>query len=509
MATIQNVCSQEELREKIFAIFGESLEKRDLEGCLKSLEVIEAEATKLFWQATEAQPGIYVVLEGRIRILDNSDNLIATVSSGAAFGEQSLFKEQNFLFLAAKASTSVKLCFIRGAILSDLMGKNPQIRDILYKRAEFWDLLLLCRQNSQIPSNISLEQMFKALFLFERYQIKPGENISELHSNSKILLLQQGELRSERGETFLPGKIYTNLTEKLQVIQPSVVYRLNNADSNAALEQCPQLDRWSDPSEASPSTESRNNSNSWVKPSGINSERKVIPFPAKVKEEKEKRVLFPSPKVKAKQFWQSFTKSYPFFAQQSGSDCGAACLVMIARHWGQHLSANRVREIANVNREGASLRSLAAAAESVGFASRPVKATLDKLAQQTLPAVAHWEGKHYIVVYEITPQKVIVCDPAIGQRSFSHSEFKAKWTGYALLLQPTVKLKDNEGKSTGLWKYLELVKPHWKILLEIFIASLVIQVFGLITPLFTQLLLDKVIVQGSIVTLNADSISSM
>jgi ABC-type bacteriocin/lantibiotic exporter with double-glycine peptidase domain len=58
------------------------------------------------------------------------------------------------------------------------------------------------------------------------------------------------------------------------------------------------------------------------------------------------------------------------------------------------------------------------------------------------PAIAHWEGKHYIVVYEITPKKVIVCDPAIGQLSLTHAQFQAGWTGYALLLQPTALLKE-------------------------------------------------------------------
>ena len=504
MGTVLSVFSQKQLFSKIVPILGESLAEQDIKGCLKDLEIIEPKAVKLFWQSTEAKPGIYVVLGGRVRILNNSDNLIATVSSGTAFGEQTLFREQPFLFLAARASSSVKLCFIPDEVLYELMKTNPQIREHIYKRAEFWDLLVLSRQNSQLPSSTSPEKLFKALSQFERYQIQLGEDISELHLNTKLLLLQQGELKNARDEKLIPGYIYTNLQEKLQVIQPTIAYRLKNAESIAVLEQCPQLDRWSDPSEVLPSTEDyKNSSKSWVKPSRINSERKVIPFPPQGKQEQDKRLLFPSPKVKAKQFWQNFTKSYPFFAQQSGSDCGAACLVMIGRYWGQRLSANRVREIANISRDGASLRSLAAAGESVGFASRPVKATLDKLSQQTLPAVAHWEGKHYIVVYQITSKKVIVCDPAIGQCSFTHDEFKAKWTGYALLLQPTVKLKDAEGKSTGLWKYLELVKPHWKILVEIFVASLIIQVFGLITPLFTQLLLDKVIVQGSIVTLNA------
>lgn len=504
---MQNVFSQEHLYKRITASLGESITQQEMQSCLKEVEIIEPPGAKLFWQATEAKSGIYIVLAGKVRLLDDSDNLIVTESSGGCFGEQSLFteqNEQNFLSLAARASTSLKLCFIPSKALYGLIEKYPQMGEHLHKRAEFWDLLVKFHQNSQLPRSTSPQKMFKALSLFERYQIQPGEVVSELCVDSKLLVLRQGEMKNPRGEKWIPGKIYTNIEENLEATQPTIAYRLKNSDWIAALEQWEQLAQWSDPSEATPIRKpSRNSSSPWAKPSGFIGERKVIPFPSQAKQEQKKPLLFPSPKVKAKQFWQSFTKIYPFFAQQSGSDCGAACLVMIGRYWGQRLSANRVREIANVNRDGASLRSLAAAAETVGFASRPVKATLDKLAQQTLPAVVHWEGRHYIVVYEITPKKVIVCDPAIGQRSFTHAEFKAKWTGYALLLQPTVKLKDAEGKNTGLWKFFELVKPHWKILTEIFVASLLIQVFGLITPLFTQLLLDKVIVQGSIATLNA------
>jgi ATP-binding cassette subfamily B protein len=168
-----------------------------------------------------------------------------------------------------------------------------------------------------------------------------------------------------------------------------------------------------------------------------------------------------------------------------------------------------LRDTANVGRSGASLRGLTAAAESIGFTTRPVKASLDKLAQQPLPAIAHWEGRHYIVVYEITPKKVIIGDPAIGQLSLTHAEFKAGWTGNALLLQPTALLEETPEERTPLWQFLELVKPHWKVLLEVFIASVFIQVFGLITPLFTQLLLDRVIVQGSTLTLNAVGLGLM
>ncbi|WP_192881554.1 peptidase domain-containing ABC transporter [Nostoc sp. CENA543] len=215
------------------------------------------------------------------------------------------------------------------------------------------------------------------------------------------------------------------------------------------------------------------------------------------------KAYFPHPSQRVGHLLQKVTRRYPFFAQQSASDCGAACLVMVSRYWGKRVSVNRLRDIANVDRNGASLRGLSAAAESIGFSTRPVKASLDQLAKQNLPAIAHWEGKHYIVVYQITSKHVIVADPAIGQRTLTHEEFKADWTGYTLLLQPTVFLKDTQEATTPFWQFFELVKPHGLVMFEVFIASVFIQIFGLITPLFTQLILDRVVVQRSELTLFA------
>ncbi|MEH1855439.1 MAG: peptidase domain-containing ABC transporter [Nostoc sp.] len=220
-------------------------------------------------------------------------------------------------------------------------------------------------------------------------------------------------------------------------------------------------------------------------------------------EKKISKAYFPNPTVQVGHLWQRAMRRYPFFAQHSASDCGAACLVMVSRYWGKRFSVNRLRDIANVDRNGASLRGLLVAAESIGFATRPVKAGLQQLAKQKLPAIAHWEGKHYIVVYEITPKYVIVADPAIGQRTLSHAEFKANWTGYTLLLQPTAMLKDTKETSTPFWQFFELMKPHSLVMLEVFIASVFIQIFGLVTPLFTQLILDRVVVQRSELTLTA------
>jgi ATP-binding cassette subfamily B protein len=176
---------------------------------------------------------------------------------------------------------------------------------------------------------------------------------------------------------------------------------------------------------------------------------------------------------------------------------------MVGRFWGKQFSLNQLRSIANVDRAGTSIKGLMNAAESLGFASRPVKASLDQLAKQPLPAIAHWEGKHYVVVYRISRNRVIVSDPEIGRRQLTHAEFRQGWTGYTLLLQPTIDFKNAPETKEFLWRFLALVKPHWKLMIEVLLASVMLQIFGLATPLLTQILLDHVVVQQSESTFTA------
>ncbi|MBO1051174.1 MAG: ATP-binding cassette domain-containing protein [Dolichospermum sp. DET73] len=380
--------SQEQLVTQIRQVLGDGLSDQAVIDCTKALEIIEPPVAKQFWQATTAKPGIYVVLTGKVRLLDSSNNLINTLTSGSSFGELTLFPEQDFSSYVARASINLKVAYLPQAILTKVMGEFPSVYHLLLNKAE----LINTANSSEIP-------------LIEAPRTVNSANLP----------------------------------------QP------------------------------------------------------IIPAPTQVKKRPQ---YFPIPTVVVGNWWRKFTKRYPFFEQQSAADCGAACLVMVGRYWGKNLSINRLRDLANVSRSGASMRSLSAAAESLGFATRPVKASLDKFAQQSLPAIAHWQGRHYIVVYEITKKQVIVADPAIGQRQLTIKEFLAGWTGYALLLQPTTSLKKTQEANTPFWQLFDLVKPHFQVLLEVFIASVLIQVFGLITPLFTQLLLDRVIVQGSILTLN-------
>ena len=343
-------------RQQIGDVLGHTFSKSEFSNFLQQIKRIEPKVGK-FWQSEEAEAGVYLVVAGKVRLIDRNSELITNLKAGESFGESTFFSDADFQAYSARASRNLELCYLPPELLLTLVRKHPQIQEHLYRQAQ--------KFNSLIAG-------------------------------------------SDRAET--------------------------------------QIIPLAKPAEASAKTE-------------LKTAKKV------------NKAYFPNPSLKIGHLWQKVSRRYPFYAQQSSSDCGAACLVMIGRYWGKKFSVSRLRDIANVDRNGASLKGLAAAAESIGFTTRPVKASLDRLAKQNLPAIAHWQGKHYIVVYQVTKDSVIVGDPAIGQRSLTHQEFKEDWTSYAMLLQPTALLKDAPEASTPFWQFFELVKPHGVVLLEVFVAS--------------------------------------
>ncbi|MBI4396254.1 MAG: peptidase domain-containing ABC transporter [Elusimicrobia bacterium] len=192
-----------------------------------------------------------------------------------------------------------------------------------------------------------------------------------------------------------------------------------------------------------------------------------------------------------------FTRSprrFPWIAQQDETDCGAACLAMISRHYGKRFSVTRLRDLCNVGREGATLLSVSAAAECLGFQTRGVRTAYDLLRQADLPAIAHWQGYHFVVVFRMTETETWLADPGVGIRRMTRAEFEAGWTRMALLMAPTPDFARQPEKKTVLARFLPLLAPHRIALSEALGCALLMNLFGLATPLFIQTIVDRVVV---------------
>ena len=179
-------------------------------------------------------------------------------------------------------------------------------------------------------------------------------------------------------------------------------------------------------------------------------------------------------------------------------DCGAACLGMICRHFGRKVSLARIRQLCHTATDGTSLKAISRAATELGLAARPLKISFRNLPLMPLPAIVHWEGNHWVVLYDVDEQLVRVADPALGLRKVSRREFETKWTGYAALFDYTPAFEEApESKPTLTW-VLPFLSRFKVILLQALGLAITVSFLQLLFPVFTQMVVDKVIVENDL-----------
>jgi subfamily B ATP-binding cassette protein HlyB/CyaB len=191
-------------------------------------------------------------------------------------------------------------------------------------------------------------------------------------------------------------------------------------------------------------------------------------------------------------------RRFPLVEQAEEMDCGAACLAMLCKQYGIPMTLGKLRELANVTTQGATLDSLARVGESLGFTTRGVQCTYQSLLGFDLPFIAHWEGYHYIIVYGISKRHVWVADPAVGFKKMSLEEFERGWTGTCLLFTPGPNMVEMAASRSPWVRFVGYLKPYKNILAHLFMATFVIQVLGVAPPVIIQNILDGVIVHQNI-----------
>jgi ABC-type bacteriocin/lantibiotic exporter with double-glycine peptidase domain len=183
-----------------------------------------------------------------------------------------------------------------------------------------------------------------------------------------------------------------------------------------------------------------------------------------------------------------------FIQQVDEMDCGAACLAMVARAFGRRVSLARTRQLVNAGSDGASLRSICRGGEELGLATRSVKTSARHLDHMPLPAIVHWDEHHWIVLAAVGPEHVQVVDPAVGGRRLTREAFERRWSGYAALFDYTPALEQAPPSTRTLAWMWPLVRPHATLLLEALGLAVVVSVLQMVLPVFTQVIVDRVLV---------------
>ena len=187
-----------------------------------------------------------------------------------------------------------------------------------------------------------------------------------------------------------------------------------------------------------------------------------------------------------------FFQQVPEILQTENSECGLACLAMIASYHGHQLDLAEVRKLYPISLAGMSLDRIVKIADELGLICRPVRAEMKHLAQLKLPALLHWNLNHYVVLKGVSKNAITVIDPALGELSLTDAQVSEMFTGVAVEMTPGFSFQRRSAKSP-----LELSRLIGKTvglksaLGQIFLLAVALEFISIVIPLLTQWVTDN------------------
>lgn len=183
-------------------------------------------------------------------------------------------------------------------------------------------------------------------------------------------------------------------------------------------------------------------------------------------------------------------------------DTGLACLVMLARFHNVAASPEQLaHEFAEDGRRFGRAE-LHIAAKKLGLKAKSARCSLSRLDTTPLPAIAADRDGRYFIIARIDDGKALIHDPrAHRPEVLSFEQLEQRWTGELLLIRSEASLAGELSKFDFTW-FIPAIVKYRKLLCEVLLVSFVLNIFALLTPLFFQVVMDKVLVHRGLSTLD-------
>src|SRR5258708_25249502 len=135
-------------------------------------------------------------------------------------------------------------------------------------------------------------------------------------------------------------------------------------------------------------------------------------------------------------FLSNLRSPLPVTLQTEATECGLACLTMIANFSGHHIGLAALRRRFPLSLRGATLAHIIRFADQLGMTSRPLRVELEDLAWLKTPCILHWDMSHFVVLRSAGPRHIVIHDPACGRRKITYPHASRHFSGVALELAP-------------------------------------------------------------------------
>ena len=194
---------------------------------------------------------------------------------------------------------------------------------------------------------------------------------------------------------------------------------------------------------------------------------------------------------------------YPVFRAKGQIEGPLACFQMLSKYFGLKFRRDIIRKVLDNQLKTAgsiSLQACGAIAQSIGLTPQLAQVPAEAINRIKAPVMIKWQDS-FAIIYSITEQELVMATPEQGLMRKRIPQFKEIWgeSGEVLLLQaPQVEQKEQ----FSFWWFVPALMEHKTVFFEVLLASFFVQLFGLANPLISQVIIDKVLGQRSIDTLD-------
>jgi subfamily B ATP-binding cassette protein HlyB/CyaB len=194
---------------------------------------------------------------------------------------------------------------------------------------------------------------------------------------------------------------------------------------------------------------------------------------------------------------------YPVFRAKGQIEGPLACFQMLSKYFGLKFRRDIIRKVLDNQLKTAgsiSLQACGAIAQSIGLTPQLAQVPAEAINRIKAPVMIKWQDS-FAIIYSITEQELVLATPEQGLMRKRIPQFKEIWgeSGEVLLLQaPQVEQKEQ----FSFWWFVPALMEHKTVFFEVLLASFFVQLFGLANPLISQVIIDKVLGQRSIDTLD-------
>ena len=194
---------------------------------------------------------------------------------------------------------------------------------------------------------------------------------------------------------------------------------------------------------------------------------------------------------------------YPVFRAKGQIEGPLACFQMLSKYFGLKFRRDIIRKVLENQLKTAgsiSMQACGAIAQSIGLTPQLAQVPAEAINRIKAPVMIKWQDS-FAIIYSITEQELVLATPEQGLMRKRIPQFKEIWgeSGEVLLLQaPQVEQKEQ----FSFWWFVPALMEHKTVFFEVLLASFFVQLFGLANPLISQVIIDKVLGQRSIDTLD-------